>query len=107
MKLIFKFFIFILLIHSTTGFSREIVLIENLSSIEEGEVVKNILVQKYKIPQELITLKQNESACSKNTESIMHLCIDENGELKVARMNKYVVRNALGVFMKSSEKMGN
>lgn len=106
MKLLCKLFILNLLVHSASGFSREIVLIENLSSQEEGEVVKNILIKKYKIPQELITLKQNETTCSKNSESILHLCIDENGELKVARMNKYVVRNALGVFMKDSEKNG-
>jgi hypothetical protein len=105
MKSIFNSIFLFSLIHPTVGYSREIVLIENLSSFEEGEVVKKILVQKYKIPKELITLKQNETTCSKNTDSIIHLCIEENGELHVARMNKYVVKNTLGVFMRNSEKL--
>jgi hypothetical protein len=102
MKLFSKFALIFFLIQSSITFARDIVLIENQSSKEEGEIVKKILNQKYKIPEELIKLKDIESKCTNNTEAIIHLCIDRNGELNVERMNKFVVKNALEFFMGQS-----
>ena len=107
MKLIFNLLLFLSLANTSFGHARDIVLIENLSSDEEGEVVKKILNEKYKIPIELISLRLVQKNCSLKSEAIMHICIEENGELKVARMNKFVVRNALGVFKKNFDVSEN
>jgi ribulose bisphosphate carboxylase small subunit len=103
MKLAFSIFLTMILTLSSKTHARDIVLIENLSSKEEGEIVKKILNQKYKIPLELISLKHLEQSCSTKSEAVIHICIDESGELKVAKMNKYVVKNALSVFRKNFE----
>ena len=45
-------------------YAREIILLENLGTIAEGEVVLNILQKKFNLPRKLITYK-NKTSCKK------------------------------------------
>lgn len=100
MKLIYKsFMLCFLLLLSPRLWSRDIVLIENQATSSEGELLKKILTKKYHIPRELITLRNTTSACEKKSEAIIHLCLGANGELQVEKMNQFVVKNSLGVFL--------
>ena len=87
-------------------YSREVVLIENLASTSEGELLRTILIKKFHLPRELITLKNTNQTCEVKTEAIIHLCLAANGELIVKKMNQYVVRNSLGVFLNQSDEQG-
>lgn len=86
--------------------SREVVLIENLASTSEGELLRTILIKKFHLPRELITLKNTNLPCEVKAEAIIHLCLAANGELLVKKMNQYVVRNSLGVFLNQSDEQG-
>ena len=97
-------FIFVIGLNCTNSFAREIVLIENLATKAEGELLKYILIQKFHLPNELITLRNTTLPCEAKTDAIIHLCLLENGELNVLKMNQYVVKNSLGVFLNRTEK---
>lgn len=88
---------FILL--SQRALARDVILIENRATVAEGEMLKNILIKKFRLPRELITLKNSIGPCELKSEAIVHLCLQDNGELEVRRLNRYVVKNSLGVFL--------
>ncbi len=88
-----------LILISPRAMSREVILIENLATTAEGELLTNILVKKFNIPRELITLKNTNGPCEAKSEAIVHLCLDAEGELQIRRINHYVVKNSLGVFL--------
>jgi len=94
MKLICSLILFCL---STSVFSRDIILVENLASKEEGQLLMNIIGRKFKIPKNLVSYKI-EKSCSQKTEAIMHLCLKENGELEIMKVNRFVVKNSLSAF---------
>lgn len=87
-------------------FAREVILVENLASSAEGELLIRILVEKFKLPRELITLRNINTPCELKSEAIIHLCLEASGELQVRRMNQYVVKNSLGVFLNQNEGAG-
>lgn len=106
MKQIFKslfccFFIF----SCPRLFAREIVLIENQASLNEGQLLKSILIKRFHIPKELITLKNSSLPCENKTEAIIHLCLESNGELLIKKINRYVVQNSLGVFFNQADEL--
>ncbi|MDD4972801.1 MAG: hypothetical protein PHY93_00540 [Bacteriovorax sp.] len=107
MKSIFKSLICCYLIFICPKlFAREVVLIENLATISEGELLKSILIKKFHLPRELITLKNTSQACEIKSEAIIHLCLEANGELLIKKMNQFIVRNSLGVFLNQTDKQG-
>ena len=79
--------------------AREIILIENLASSSQGLMLKNILMKKFHLPEELICLKNIRGSCEIKTDAIIHLCLKENGELDVKKIDQYVVGNSLSVFL--------
>lgn len=107
MKSIFSNFIFIglfpLILIPPPAMSREVILIENLATSAEGELLASILIKKFKLPRELITLRNTNQNCEIKSEAIIHLCLLASGELEVRKMNQYVVKNSLGVFLNQSE----
>lgn len=107
MKSIFSGLIFICLAQlafsAAPVFSREVILIENLATSGEGELLVKILIKKFKLPQELITLRNTNQNCEVRSEAIIHLCLLASGELEVRKMNQYVVKNSLGIFLNQSE----
>lgn len=107
MKSIFKSLIYCYLILICPRlFAREVVLIENLATASEGELLKSILIKKFHLPRELITLKNTNQACETRSEAIIHLCLEANGELLVKKMNQFIVRNSLGVFLNQTDEQG-
>ena len=105
MKSIYRIFTIIcfLVLITPHAMSREVILIENLATLAEGELLADILVKKFKLPRELITIKNTNLPCEARSEAIIHLCLEANGELQVKRMNQYVVKNSLGVFLNQTE----
>ncbi len=109
MKLTFKkslLFALFFILFSVQLEAREIVLIENLATLSEGEVLKKILITKFHLPKELITLKHTNTACEARSEAVIHLCLQSDGELVIKKMNQYIVKNSLGVFLNQEESVG-
>lgn len=108
MKLIFKNLIILYIIFLAPHlFSREVILIENIASIKEGELLRSILTKKFHLPYELITLKNINNACETKSEALIHLCLEANGELVIKKMNQYIVKNSLGVFLNQIDEQGD
>lgn len=107
MKLIFKNLLccYLILI-APKIFSRDIILIENMATSDEGILLKSILIKKFHLPEELITLKNIISDCEIRTDAIIHLCIKADGELHVKKINQYVVRRSLGGFLNQADEQG-
>ena len=95
---IFCFFIFSLNLEA-----RDIILIENMATKNEGELLKSILINKFKLPTELITLRNIHGVCEKKTEAIIYLCLDGDGKLEIKKIDQFVVKNSLGVFLNQNE----
>jgi len=105
MKWIFKLpLIFLLILTSPLVNSRDIILIENQASAEEGKLLTKILVNKFHLPLELITQKNTNKACEFRSEAIIHFCLLPDGELKVVKMNQYIVKNSLSVFLNQKDE---
>jgi hypothetical protein len=105
MKLIYRMLIPILLFSKLPlAYSRDIILIENMATIKEGELIKKILKNKFHIPEELITLRNISTQCEISSEAIIQLCMNEEGELIIKKMNQYIVKNSLGVFLNQTEE---
>lgn len=100
MKSIFSL---LLLLTALSSGARDIILIENGATLAEGQLLSQILVKKFNLPVELITLRNTNLGCELKSEAIIHLCLRPDGELEIRKMNQYVVRNSLGVFMNQNE----
>jgi hypothetical protein len=87
------------LLTTTPSSSREVILIENLGSNDLGIMLENILITKFHLPKELITRKNIQLGCESRTDAIIHLCLRADGELEIKKMDQYVVKNSLGVFL--------
>ncbi len=94
MKLIFSLLFAMSL---TPVWARDIILVENLASNEEGRMLIKIIGEKFSIPNSIVTY-QSKTECSTNTEAIMHLCLQKNGELEIVKINRFVVKNSLSAF---------
>lgn len=101
MKFQFKLIITLaVIIITTNAYARDVILLENLATVQEGEMVMQILQKKFNLPRSLITYK-NKTGCSKTSEAIMQLCLKANGELEIVKMNKFVVEETLAVFLET------
>jgi hypothetical protein len=98
MKLIFSALLTSLLISQNLA-AREIILIEHLDNSEVAKIVKNILITKFQMPDQLIQISAQENTCSEHTEAILHLCILKNGELEIKKINRYVLKTAFNIFL--------
>lgn len=100
MKLLFSL---LLVTAIQAGQCREIILVENLASSDEGKMLLSIIEEKFNIPKSMVTYKAQKE-CSINSEAIMHLCLRQNGELDVLRVNRFVVKNSLSTFYDDNSK---
>ena len=96
MKLIFSL-LFSLISHYS--YSRDIIVIENAAGDDLGQLVQTILIKKFNLPKELIALRQNKKQCSEQSDAIVLLCINSNEDLEIKKMNSFIVKNSLGVFL--------
>ena len=104
MKSVFKklILLFFLIFNSTHLLARDIILIENQGKNDVGNMLKKILIKKFNIPNELITLKSITRECEYKTDSIVHFCLDSDGELHVKKIDHFIVKNSLGIFLNQS-----
>lgn len=101
MKWFYKFLI--LAIFTSHSYARDIILVENQASAEEGKLLMKILQEKFNIPTKLITYKKPENGCAKKSDAIMQLCMKKDGELEIVKLNRQVVERAFGVFRETEE----
>jgi len=104
MKFHFKSILFtLMLMNSTMSYSRDVILIENLASVEEGQTLLRILQQKFNIPRKLITYRNSNRGCMKNSDAIMQLCLRANGEMDIVKINKFVIEETFRIFAEAGE----
>jgi predicted nucleic acid-binding protein len=99
MKWIFNVFYVFILILTFKCYGREIILVENLASQREGEVLKDLLINKFNIPIQLMTFKKANHLCSHSPESVLHICLKKNGEIEILRMNKEILEKNLSAIV--------
>jgi hypothetical protein len=83
--------------------ARDIILIENLASHSEGQMLLKIIQDKFKIPRKLITYRNITGNCVRESEAIMQLCLKNDGEMEVVKVNKVAVDNSLRAFLETEE----
>ena len=99
MKVLFSF----LLLVNVEVWAREVIIIEHVKNESTAEVVKNILINKFQIPTQLIQVKGVLDNCNDKSEAILQLCIMPNGTLEIKKINKYVLQNAFNVFLEKKD----
>lgn len=95
--------IYVFLLSSCSASARDIILVENLATPEEGAMLIKIIAEKFHIPRNMISFK-TPLQCSKQSEAIMHLCLRQDGVLDVLQVNKFVVKNSLSAFFDESSE---
>ncbi len=98
-----KFICSLCLLLSSTLYAREVILVENKATKEEAQMVLRVLQEKFNIPRKLITIRNIANECAKDSDAIMHLCLKENAEVDIVKMNKFVVEKTLRVFLEMEE----
>lgn len=81
--------------------AREIFVIEHTNQIEVAKMTKKILINRFQIPESLIQIRN--ANCNDKSEAILQLCILNNGELEIKKINKYVLNNAFNIFLDKKE----
>lgn len=102
MKSLFKSLL-ISLVAINASFARDIILIENQASVDEGKLLIRILEEKFNIPRKLISYKRISGHCKTTSDAIMQLCLKNNGELEVIKVDRFVVENSIGVFLEMGD----
>ena len=98
-----KILVLFMLMNSTASYSRDVILIENLASPEEGQTLLRIIQQKFNIPRKLITYRKVNRECMKNSDAIMQLCLKANGEMDIVKINKFVIEETFRIFAEAGE----
>lgn len=103
MKFLFKFILPAALFSGTTTFARDIILIENQSTLEAGRMLVRVLETKFNMPRKFITYKPISGPCKKNSEAILQLCLRNDGELDIVKIDKFVMENSIGAFLEMED----
>ncbi len=83
---------------STASYCRDVILIENLASSKEGQLLLKIITEKFNIPKKLITYREIKNECMKNSDAIMHLCLQVSGEMDIVKKDRFVIEETFRVF---------
>lgn len=67
----------------------------SIKNKQKALLVKDRLVNFYKVPKELISVEQND--CKKISENRVELCIQEDGQLKIKQKNSELI-SSLQIF---------
>ena len=103
MKLIFSI-LFSFYLFTGRSLGRDIVVIEHIQNSETAKIVKNILINKFQLPEILIQTSSQNDACTVHSDAILHLCILKNGELEIKKINNYILKSAFNIFFDQNEK---
>lgn len=88
---------------STSALARDIILIENQGSLESGQMLVRILESKFNMPRKFITYKKISGPCKKTSEAILQLCLKNDGELDIVKIDKFVMENSIGAFFEMED----
>lgn len=98
MKQIFKSILLFLFL-TKLSYARDIIYIENQASKGELLMLVKILEKKFNMPSSFITKRDITGDCKINTDSIMHLCLKQDGSLEVLKIESYVIDGMLRTFI--------
>ncbi len=92
------FFSLCLILITSQAYSHPVILLGHENNHENLEIVHSLLLKKFYIPDNLITKEKEPAPCKANDRTVIHLCIDEKGEMKILNVDNKVMREVLGVF---------
>ena len=61
--------------------------------------VKDIFVETYRIPEDLIALKSTRQCASEKGQGKLNLCLNKNGDLEVVSVDKAFINESLKIFI--------
>lgn len=64
----------------------------------EAIIYKELMVQDYSIPEEIISVNLVESCEGRKKQAELEICIKNNGDLQVVSVDKNFIRESLSVF---------
>lgn len=102
MKLIFKILVFLLFM-SGMAHARDIIIIDHIHNLAVAKTVHALLINKFNMPKAFIRINESETQCQRSKESIMHLCVKENGDLDVINLNNYLLKSSFNIFLEKKE----
>jgi hypothetical protein len=65
---------------------------------ERAHIVKSIFLEKYSVPEELVTLKITDSCEGLAKGGKLDLCLKNNGDLKVVSVDRGFISESLKIF---------
>ena len=60
--------------------------------------VKDIFVENYRVPEDLIALKSTRSCEGEKGQGKLNLCLNKNGDLEVVSVDKAFINESLKIF---------
>lgn len=96
MKSIFKIFG---LFTGLNLFASSPILITHDDRYKKAELINEIMTEKIGIPQNLIEVSNTALPCIIRDEAVVHLCIDEDGDVKLRNYDRKTVTEAFSVFL--------
>lgn len=63
-----------------------------------AEWVKDIFVETYRIPEDLIALKSTVNCSLEKGQGKLNLCLNKNGDLEVVSVDKAFINESLKIF---------
>ncbi len=61
--------------------------------------VKDIFVETYRIPEDLIALKSTTNCLTEKGQGKLNLCLNKNGDLEVVSVDKAFINESLKIFV--------
>lgn len=107
MKLFFKITIlFALLGPATESFASytHIILVTYDQEIELAQHAKNFLNSQFNIPDELVQMTWQSTPCQNTEESILQICIKNDGTLDFPVMKSEILNRSFRIFKKKLEE---
>jgi hypothetical protein len=83
---------------STAHASRPITLYFEHESTR-AEWVKEIFVVTYRVPEDLIELKETKNCLAEKGQGKLNLCLNKNGDLEVVSVDKAFINESLKIFL--------
>ncbi len=101
MKLFFKIILLLSLI--TSSYSKQIILITYNKDLKRTAMVEKLLLSKFNMPKKIIAKHWKKNPCRVIDETILHICIQNNGEINFPKIQTQEILNALSIFYKETK----
>jgi hypothetical protein len=89
---------FLFLLASAAQASRPIIVYYELESTR-AHWVKDIFTETYRIPEDLIALKNTTNCLTEKGQGQLNLCLNKNGDLEVVSVDRAFINESLKIFV--------